>query len=164
MQNDASTIVHSPPLMGVVLTAVGFAGFAWSTLVKWSVGTTILVAAQAAPPPSVAPAAPVQATEKSPAPVMTWAEIGQAFSGIVSVGGIAWTGLLAFRSRLRKHDRDNRVADALAEIKIYQERSRAEAEAHRMMIIAHLGHQDVEIKQIAAAVSTPTATPQEPTT
>lgn len=132
MNGDVMHINNSTPAVGIAMTAAGVGGWLASSTVKLFATTTVPVSG------------------------VVWPGFGQLVSGAAVILGASLTWYLASRDQIHKADlkmredeaastREQRLLDALADIRIEQERHRTEMAG----ISGHLERQDAAIQGIA---------------
>lgn len=156
MDYDPSHAAPSHPAVGLVVAAVGFSGYFWTTAYRMFFGAAEI--AQAAVPSS----------PMTPENVAQWVTAGIAMAG----------GIMAFVAQQRQKAHDARVAQKKAEDDAEIARKKADADAERDIwwkdemarlrleqvkqhaaTREHLSRQDAALESVKQAVATPPAAP-----
>jgi hypothetical protein len=143
MQEHVEPFLRGGPLAGVAMTAVGIGGYCWHTAARFFDGAHTL--AQAAAPT---------------AGQWSWDSVAQAVTAILTIVGGVITWLSLQRNTIGRANRDSRVEDALADIRISLAKQKAEIELRHAENSRRLDRQDDDLAAIKQSVApAPESTP-----
>ena len=141
MHDHVESILRGGPLAGIMMVAAGIAAYCYHAAMKFFADAHAI--AQAA-----APAAPA------------WDSVAQAVPAILTILGGVITWLSLQRNAIRRANRDDRLEDALADIRIQFEKQKAALAIKHAENARRLDSQDRDLADIKQAVATPTPTPE----
>ena len=146
MQHEVQGVAHGGPFVGIAMAAAGLGGYCYHTAVKFLAGAHHTFAQAAVPGAS-----------------WSWDNVGQTVMAILAIlgGVLAWYSSQKTRQnddRRREQDKDadavreRRVADAMADVKVFLASEMAKIQVEQAKMVAHLHRQDEAIEAVHKAL------------